>query len=285
MSVQSQPDANARLSTLEEAIDRLLEENAELRGRVDDLEEEGEKKDERIDKLEVELEEKEQRIEKLEANDTRRLREIIEAKDRIAELQSRELEKGAHLLSENVSEGELDVAGDRLEKLRKEDGEYIRIPEIEDPLDRGGTTRISYSDLLPIQQLSRMDDDLLQSSTSDQPSRLAAKLWHEREEDTRTNPWQSGSGDIREYLKSSDIKTWIFRQEEGISDEYAKKLASRTISRLLTLSNNRVSVTKKDQRKNGLNYKERFVEIKSDAEIPGEKTGQEDAPETAGVLG
>ncbi len=172
----------------------------------------------------------------------------------------------------------------------EDDNSYFRIPEADDPLNRGGATALAHGDLLPIQQLAQMDDDMLHSSTSDLPSRLAAKLWKARTDDTfGDNPWEKGSKDVREYVKASDLKHWIRRQENGVSESYAKKLVSRTIDRLMEFSNNRLGIRKKSERKNGLQYKERRVLLKTDAEIPGETTtnhaDQDDAPETAGVVG
>ncbi|GAA1280338.1 hypothetical protein GCM10009725_30120 [Aeromicrobium tamlense] len=283
----TEPNTNARLAALEEQVEQLLEENSELRDRVDDLEQTTDEKDERIAELETELQ-------RVEGNLNVAINQGSTNKDRIKELQGRELEKGAHLLEENVPKGDkgegdygVDVADGRLEKVQKEDGEvYLRMPETDDPIGRGGSTTLAHADLLPIQQLAQMDDDMLQSSTSDLPSELAAKLWKARDgSNDRPNPWREGSGEVREYVKSSDIKSWILRQEGDIKDEYAKKLVSRTISRLIDYSNNRVAVQKKNQRKNGLTYKERFVEIRADVQIPGETAEKKDQPETTGVLG
>ncbi|WP_197075911.1 hypothetical protein [Halostagnicola sp. A56] len=68
-------------------------------------------------------------------------------KERVTELQSRELEKGAHLLEETVDELAVDVADGRLERITKEGGKtYYRLPEQADPLERGGDISLAYGD-------------------------------------------------------------------------------------------------------------------------------------------
>ncbi len=244
-----------RLERLEAELEETTEENARLRARVDELEAELEtcrtQTEARLDAHEK----------KLDAN-----------KDRVGELQARELEKGAHLLADHVDENEIDVPDGRLERIRKDDGQrYFRLPESEDPLERGGRVALAYGDLLPIQQLARMDEEMLRATTSALPSRLAAKLWKARVDSTvGDNPWRKGSAGVREYVSAGDMKHWIRRQETGVSDSYAKKLVSRTIDALLELSKNRLAVKKKRQRKNGLEYTERRVLLMDDADIPGE---------------
>jgi hypothetical protein len=141
---------------------------------------------------------------------------------------------------------------------------------------------LAHGDLLPLQQLARMDGDIRRSTTSALPTRLAAKLWRARSDPTvGDNPWQTGCKTVREYVKASDLKYWIRRQETGVSDAYAKKLISRTIDALLEISKHRLAVRKQTERKNGLSYTERRVLIPIDAEIPGESMG--DSPATADV--
>ncbi|MFC4245461.1 hypothetical protein ACFOZ7_00335 [Natribaculum luteum] len=242
--------ATDRLESLEAETETLREENARLRERVDDCEA-------ATDRLDA-------------ATDATRKRTGAN-KDRLEELQARELEKGAHLRATNVDEYEVDVDGGRLEKLTKDDGRaYYRLPESADPLERGDVA-LAHGDLLPIQQLAQMDEEMLRSTTNALPTRLAAKLWRARTDpNVGDDPWQTGCADIREYAKASDMKHWIRRQEPGTSDAYAKKLVSRTIDALLELSKNRLAVRKKTERKNGLSYVERRVILPTAAEIPGE---------------
>jgi len=63
-------------------------------------------------------------------------------------------------------------------------------------------------------------------------------------------------------------------------------VVSRTIDAVLDLSNHRVAVRKRTERKNVLEYTERRLILPTDAEIPGETLDSREAqkpPETAGV--
>lgn len=121
-------------------------------------------------------------------------RKVGGTRDMVTEFQSRELEKNAHLKWDNVDPNttELDVDTDRVEKFTKDDGQaYARIPGGEDPLGRGGEPALTPGDLLPIQQLGRMDDDMLHSAASSKPVRLAAEVWRDRN-DERSTLWNQG---------------------------------------------------------------------------------------------
>ncbi len=304
-------------------VERLCEQNQQLVDRVADLENELEETQNRLERLEAEKETLESQHETLEAehetledeNDalretTDRLRDRLEDcedttnhleaatdatrkrtganKARIEELQARELEKGAHLQTENVDRCELEVTTNHLEKITKDDGRtYYRLPESADPLERDNAVALAHGDLLPIQQLARMDEEMLRSTTNALPTRLAARLWRARTDPSvGDDPWQSGCKGIREYVKASDLKHWIRRQEPGTSEAYAKKLVSRTIDAALELSKNRLAVRKKTERKNGLEYTERRLILPDDADVPGEPEATTDhAPETADVFG
>ncbi|WP_222913535.1 hypothetical protein [Natrinema sp. SYSU A 869] len=276
-----------RLEQLEDRIDDLEAENGTLRETVAQQNDRIEDQQEQIDALEKEVERLEEENTRLEAVTDAALKKAGANKDRIAEIQTRELEKRAHLLAENVDPDPLVGSVDRLERFTKEDGTaYVRIPDSDDPLDRSGSVALSHGDLLPIQQLARMDDDMLHSSTNSLPARLAAKLWRARTDPSvGDNPWQKGCKDIQEYVKASDMKHWIRRQESGVSDAYAKKLVSRTIDALLELSKNRLAIRKQTERRNGLPYTERRVLLKTNASIPGETTESDESPGTAGVHG
>ncbi|WP_090623327.1 hypothetical protein [Natrinema salaciae] len=295
---------NAEHSELNASIVQTLATELEsLRERIDALESSLERKTDHLDRLETELDRERAENERLEARveELERAQPPIEArldahekklnanKDRVGELQARELEKGAHLLAANVDESEIDVAGGRLERIGKDDGgRYFRLPESDDPLERGGDVALAHGDLLPIQQLAKMDDDSLRATTSSLPSRLAATLWKARTDPAvGDDPWENGCKTVQEYVTASDLKHWIRRQEKGISDDYAKKLVSRTIDALLELSKNRLAVERTRQRKNGLEYTERRVLLMADADIPGERPSatERDGPETGGVDG
>ncbi|TYL37241.1 hypothetical protein CV102_18175 [Natronococcus pandeyae] len=289
-------------STLDElarAVERLREQNRQLTEHVTDLEADLQETDARVDTLEAENETLRDETERLRdrlgdcETTTERLEAATDAtrkrsganKERIEELQARELEKGAHLRAANVDRCDLELATDHLERLTKDDGRaYYRLPESEDPLDRGDSVSLAHGDLLPIQQLARMDDEMRRSTTNALPTRLAAKLWKARSDpDVGDNPWRQGCKTVREYVKASDLKHWIRRQESGVSDAYAKKLVSRTIDALLDLSKHRLAVRKQTERKNGLSYTERRVLLPTDADLPGDQPAG--SPETADVHG
>ncbi|NEU59198.1 hypothetical protein [Halorussus sp. MSC15.2] len=209
----------------------------------------------------------------------------------IAELQSRELEKGAHLAYDNVEanimDELLDVDGDRVERITKDDdNQYARLPGEEDALNRGGTVAHSTADLLPIQRLARYDDEMLASVTNRKPDELAAKAWRERDNPGRYQLWTTGSSGWRVYLKSSDLADWIMRHEEGVSKNYAQELARRTLDAMRELSNHRLITTQKKRTADGLTYKENVIVLTEDAELPGEPSlGGTDGPATDEVAG
>ncbi|PCR90479.1 hypothetical protein [Natrinema ejinorense] len=291
------------ITTLTEAVTNLYEQNRQLIERVDGLECDLEQANAKLERLETEKADLQETNERLHdrlddcEQATTRLDALTDAtckraganKQRIEELQARELEKGAHLLTETVDNYEIDVDGDRLERISKDDGQtYYRLPRSEDPLERGSVA-LSHGDLLPVQQLARMDEEMLRSTANSLPTRLAAKLWRARTDSSvGDNPWESGCKTIAEYVKASDLKHWIRRQEPGTSETYAKKLVSRMIDAVLDLSKHRVAVRKRTERKNGLEYTERRLVLPTDAEIPGESPEwdrTEQDLETAGVHG
>ncbi|EMA47120.1 hypothetical protein [Halobiforma nitratireducens] len=153
------------LDSFQNELEHLRETTRSLTKRIDTLEAELEAKDNRIEKLEAERDEYRERTAELEDRvadleaDRARLESLAEAacneastnRDRLAELQARELEKGAHLRAEFVPDG-------RLERITTDDGAaYYRLSESADPLD-GDDTTLAYGDLLPVQQLARMDE-------------------------------------------------------------------------------------------------------------------------------
>ncbi|WP_254532801.1 hypothetical protein [Natrinema gelatinilyticum] len=275
-----------RLAQLEARIDDLEDENDALRETVTEQTDQIEAQNKQIDAQNEQIDALEEENNRLEAVAQAALKKAGANKDRIAELQTRELEKGAHFLAGHVDPDSLMDRVERLERFTKEDDTYMRIPNSDDPLDRGGSVALAHGDLLPIQQLAQMDDDMLRSSTNSLPARLAAKLWRARTDPSvGDNPWQKGCKSVREYVKAGEMKHWIRRQESGVSDAYAKKLVSRTIDALLELSKNRLAIRRQTERKNGLPYTERRVLLKTDASIPGETTETMDSTGTAGVHG
>jgi hypothetical protein len=203
---------------------------------------------------------------------------------RVAELQSRELEKGAHIDADNVYEPSLTLDAGHVERFEKQGGTYVRLPGSDDALDRGGTTTLAHADLLPIQQLAHLDEEMLASES--RPVRLAVTAWRERTVDDQkstnaTRLWKRGSGDVRAYLDGGELATWIRVEETGISKAYAQKLATRTIDAVLDLTNGRCYDELRTHRKDGLQYKERRLVLPADASIPGEHR----TPQTAAVDG
>ncbi|WP_254524939.1 hypothetical protein [Natrinema caseinilyticum] len=278
-SSNSDASIHDQLAQFEARIDDLENENDALRETVSHQTDQIDAQNEQIDALEEENS-------RLETVAQAALKKAGANKDRIAELQTRELEKGAHFLADHVDPDSLVDRVERLERFSKEDDTYMRIPNSDDPLDRGGSVALAHGDLLPIQQLAQMDDDMLRSSTNSLPARLAAKLWRARTDPSvGDNPWQKGCKSVCEYVKAGEMKHWIRRQESGVSDADAKKLVSRTIDALLELSKNRLAIRRQTERKNGLPYTERRVLLKTDASIPGETTETMVSTETPGVHG
>ncbi|WP_049893087.1 hypothetical protein [Natronococcus jeotgali] len=274
---------NATLEDLARAVDDLRAQNERLAERVTELETTLERTERRVRSLEEENEALQKRVDKTEALTEATRNRTGANKDRIEELQARELEKGAHLRTDTVDEHDLEIKAEYLERFTKSDGTYYRLPDAEDPLDRTEAT-LAHGDLLPIQQLARLDEDMRRSTTNALPTRLAAKLWKARTDSTvGDDPWETGCKNIQAYINAGDLKHWIRRQEDGISDAYAKKLVSRTIDAVLELSKHRLAVHRKSQRKNGLSYTERRLVLPTDADIPG--TTADSTPETADVHG
>lgn len=270
------------------AFDRSVTDDQILKAVCDRLEE----LTERVETLETELKQKDEHIETLEAtvNDQDAILSAIRKKsgntrEMVRELQERELEKNAHLQWENVypHKEELEITADSVEKFTKDDGEtYARIPGGEDPLNRGSEPALTTGDLLPIQQLARMDDDMLHSAASSKPVRLAAEVWRDHEQE-QSMLWNQGCNGVREYVDAGELAQWLHHNEAGVNKEYSQKLAGRTIDALLDLTKDRLYVKRKNRRKDGLSYKERRIVLPEESEIPGETTFETDSSETADV--
>ncbi len=283
-----------RIDTLEARTDRLETENDRLQQTLDTITETV--VPEAVDAhLETVVDEQvEQQVEESITEHTDKLwafskalgRKAKATRNQVQELQARELEKGAHLEADNVTPSELPTSDVAIELITKDGGRYYRVTDSADPLSRGGSVRLATEDLLPIQQLARMDDEMLRSATSSQPARLAAKLWKARSDPTvGDNPWQQGSRNVRESVQASELRHWIRRQDPGISHDYAQKLVSRVIETIQELSHHRLTVHTQQQRKNGLQYTERRLVLPADADIPGDPTEDDGSPATADVVG
>lgn len=287
-------ELRARVSTVETENKELRKANKkkderidELEDRVEELQKANKKKDERIGELETEQE-------RVQGTAIGALNKSSTNTDRLKELQGRELEKGAHLLEENVPKGDkgegeygVDVVDGLLEKISKEDGKtYLRMPESEDPVGRGGATTLAHGDLLPIQQLAQMDDDMLDRTAKTKGDYLAARLWQARDSEV-DNPWKKGCKGVREYIDASEMKHWIRRElgRGAVDDAYAKKLVTRTIGAMKDLTKDRIVITKTKSGRSGVTSKERRVKIMDEVEIPGETTQKDDADGTSDVHG
>jgi archaellum component FlaC len=267
-------------TTDELSLETVYDQLEALTNCVEELKDQLERKDERIDELESTVDCQDSLLEALR-------RKAGGTREMVTELQARELEKHAHLRWDNVEPNVeiLEVETDRVEKFTKDDGDtYARIPGGEDPLNRGGQPALTPGDLLPIQQLARMDDDMLHSAASSKPVRLAAQLWRDRHHD-RSTLWKQGCNGVREYVDAGELAQWLHHNEPGVNKEYSQKLAGRTIDALLDLTKRRLYVKRKTRRKDGLSYKERRVILPEDLEIPGETSSETITPETAAVGG
>lgn len=276
-SKQSQPQTTDA-PTIKDLADQLqnlradLEREKALRKKA---EQERDDLRETVSDLQQQVDDAEESVDVVQSKADAALNKAGTNKDRVEELQARELEKGAHLLWQHVDEYEIDVADGRLERFQGDGGdEFCRIPGEVDPIERSGDSALATADLLPIQQLARMDDDMLSNATSSRPDHIAAQVWAERGKHDKSTLWNQGSSSVREYLDAGDLKTWIRmnceRDDESLSEDYAKQLAGRTMERIEALAKNRVYIEKRSRRKDGLQYKERRLVLPSDSEIPGE---------------
>ena len=269
-------DLEATVKAQQEQIEHLQSDlDAERRGRTE--------AEQRVDELETTVEEQSALLEALRKRTTT-------TQSQLAELQTRELEKGAHLEYDHITptQAQLDLPDDRLERFTDEDGtQWVRLPDHEDPLDRGPDT-LPAADLLPIQQLARMDEDALATATNTRADYIAARLWNARDTHSPGSLWTKGCKDVVEYVDASDIRVFIKsnceRDDESLSRDYAKKLAGRAMERLRELAKSRVYIQRRTHRKDGLEYTERRLVLPSDAEIPGGVV-TDNAPRTDTVTG
>lgn len=272
--------------TAEDVEEIVAEATADLQERVDDLEDE--LADERERRREAE-----QRVDDLE-DELSRVRTRVDGnghyvrclKSGVAELQSRELEKSAHLRWDNVDpwSEQVETSTDGLERIVKDEGKFARLPGAQDDVAgvNGGDVRLSRSDLLPVQQLAQLPDGELETVTTSKTVRWAVRAWQERGDGAL---WTSGGPTVREYMTSRDLRTWLrVEHDEHISTEAAKKLSQRVMDALSgDLARNRLTTRNKQRRQDGLNYVEKRLIVPEDTEIPGEGLPDGDAPETAVV--
>lgn len=258
---------------LAETVETLAENQETLAERVEELEDTVEQKDERIAELEQNVEKQEERVNTVNKNAVLGRKDL---RQRIIELQERELLKDAHIREENLDEDDLgDDHAERLGKVTKENEGtfwYLGAEAGRDPVkeneDARSSTRIDTADLLPVQQLASMDDDALEQHTNTKPDYWAVKAWKDRDED-KLGLWSRGSKGVREYMNSSELASAI-KVKTSLSKSSAQEYARRAFDRLAHLTHQRVRIENKSRRKDGLKYREKRLVIDADAEIPGE---------------
>ena len=275
MSAADSPISESTLRSLVDRVERLESELQEEREQRQELEQE-------VHDLEDELQTQTALNEALR-------RKIKVNENRVAELQSRSLETGAHLHAENVDPDNehLFTSAGQLERITKEDGDaYLRLPGEEDALGRGGAVAHSTTDLLPLQRLARYDDEMLAKVTNSEPTELAARAWRERDDAGRYALWSKGGAGVRVYVSTSDLAEWIRSRKAGVSKKYSQELARRTKDALLDLAQGRLAAKKKSRKKDGLSYAEWRVILPDDVDLPGEiSPGEDDSPATTEAVG
>lgn len=235
----------------------------ELVDRVEALEDELEAKDERIENLEETVEEQADRIDKLESWQNAARMKLQRLGDSTAELQTRELEKGAHLREENVQPTDLQTSTKHVECITKDNGEaYVRIPGNEDPVGGRDDVAVAMEDLLPIQRLARLPEEMRESELSGKENvQRAVWLWENRE--TRMS---KGSGEVNLFIDAGELA-------KDLSIKFDIDATSETAKRVMEYFceySKRRAYTKKKTKPGG--YKERRLILPSDASVPG-KTG------------
>lgn len=282
----------ARINELEEQVERLMdalsatrEKATRAERRASEAEARAERAEQRAEQLEKELADARERI----ADNARSgAKGRASLRDRVVELQERELQKDAHLSVENLDEHEMsDETAERAGKVTKDDGDtywYLGEEPGSDPTEANEAAkadpRLSTADLLPVQQLASMDDETLDRHAGTVADYWAAQLWAERGE--QDSLWKEGSGSVREYLDASDVATRIYVDSDGISRDSAREYARRAFRSLVELSANRTYTKKASKRADGLDYKETRLVLPSDAEIPGEPRAAAAASQSLG---
>lgn len=252
-----------RASLTRLGVSRMSDEAflAEVVERVEDLETRHDEKDDRIEELVETVEEQEARINQLESWKTAARRKLQRLGDATAELQMRELEKGAHLQEENVQPVDLKTSTEHVERITKDDGEtYVRIPGNEDPVDDSTEVAVAMEDLLPIQRLARLPEEMRESELSGKKNvQRAVWLWENRE--TQMN---KGSGEVDFYIDAGELaKDLSIKFDIDATSETAK----RVMEFFCEYSKHR-AFTKKKKRPRG--YEERRLILPSDASVPGD---------------
>lgn len=288
----------ARIEKLEEQVKKLTGQLTETREALQVAREKANRAEKRASEAEARAERAEARAEELaeELSDTqdniaKNVRTAAEGrkdlKNRVAELQERELLKDAHLSVDNLNPQDVSQETEkRLGKVSKEEGTfwYLGTEPGTDPTEANETAkadpRLSTADLLPIQQLASMDEETLDRHAGTVADYWAAQMWQERGE--KDSLWKQGSGSVKEYLDASDVATRIYVESDGISRDSAREYARRAFRSLVELSANRTYTTKASKRSDGLDYKETRLILPTDAEVPGEPRAAAEATQSLG---
>ncbi|RBI60724.1 hypothetical protein DMJ13_17345 [halophilic archaeon] len=285
MSNTTTSGASTPIDESDASVSTLVDHVQQLTDRIADLEQALADKNDRIDTLKSRVSDLEQehttdcdhctdletRVEKLEAREAR----LDHIDDQIAELQARELTKGAHLHEEHVYPSLIDDNTiSELEKITKDDGrEYYRVLGRDDPTESDGAgVALAHADLLPIQQLTRIPRETRDNHMS-ATDRRATWTWEQRTDDRR-RLWNDGGSSVQAYLDCGDLATEL-RVEFDIARDSAAELAGRVLEALVDLTNNRCYIQKTTKRHDGCTYKERRLVLPADAEIPGETQSME----------
>jgi hypothetical protein len=262
------------LDALAEMEDRFESRFAEMEERIADLEEELEHERDRRRRAERAAAEAERQLtEELTRVDGVAEGAVLSAgknRDRVQELQERELEKGAQLKTENLPDpSELNTSTEHAEKLTREDGtEVLKLPGVED--DLAGTEAeiaVAMDDLLPIQRLSRLPDEMTEEQIGEKTN-LERALWLWENRDHYMN---KGSAGVDRYIDSGELQTVLSAKEDGLQP--SSETAKRVMSFFVDWTNDR-TYTKKERKPNG--HKEHRLVIPEDAEIPGERSSLAD---------
>lgn len=265
-------------------LDAKDERLAELKAENEALREELDAKDDRIETLEDDVADLTDAVEDLEEqlaevekrskiNESRVDAAVDKTDEKIAEIQMTLMRRGVRLREATVDEIDLPVDHDQLKHAVEGGQEVVYLPEA--MTETTGPSELEGENLLPIQQLARMNDGRLASTTETRGQYIGVKIWQQRIKHGAGDGsiWSRGADGL-EWLDASDARQYIRynleREDEDLSKNYAKKLAGRALEFIQEFANNRCYVKKRQHTKDGLTYQERRLHLPGDAHIPGE---------------
>lgn len=268
--------------SIKQYIDQRVEEAVDE--ATEPLREENERLRERVDHLETELADAKDSIDTNARNGALGRKNL---RNRVVELQERELLKDAHLSVENLDSADVSEATEaKLGKVQKDEGAfwYVGDDAGSDPVEANDAAkadpRLSSADLLPVQQLASMDDDTLDRHSGTVADYWAARLWRQRGE--KGSLWKEGSKSVKEYIDASDVAREIYIESDNVSRDSAREYARRAFRSLTDLSAGRTYTKQVEKRSDGLTYKETRLVLPTDAEIPGEPRAAAAASQSLG---